>query len=158
MLAPRALGKRDPILRYEFGELCGEQPAQDLRTLRKIARDGELSHIALDLQQSPRLDDGTDVVEDDPGNSGRPRYRQHHREYAAMGSADEYGWRDRERGQDRREIGEVDAKCIIIGIAVVFGLAVAAIVGRHDPARLGRVGRQRHCQGMKVGCSPGETR
>ena len=85
-------------------------------------------------------------------------YRQHQREYAAMRSADEYGWRDRERGQDRREIGEVDAKCIIIGIAVVFGLAVAAIVGRHDPARLGRVGRQRHCQGMKVGCSPGETR
>src|SRR5215217_5523332 len=65
VLAPGALGKGDPILRRELGELRAEEPAQDVTTLGEIARNGELSHAALDPQQTLRLDDGTNVVEDD---------------------------------------------------------------------------------------------
>ena len=36
--------------------------------------------MALDPQQALRLDDGTDVVEDDTGDGRRPQYRQHHGE------------------------------------------------------------------------------
>jgi hypothetical protein len=49
-------------------------------------------------------------------------------------------------------------KRVVVGITVIFGLAVAAIIEYQHKRRLGRVGRQSRCQGMKVGCSPGETR
>jgi len=64
---------------------------------------------------------------------------------------------DLERGQDCREVGKCDGKRVVVGIVIVFGVAVAAIIKRQHKPRLG-IGRQRRCQGMKVGCSPGETR
>jgi hypothetical protein len=87
-----------------------------------------------------------------------PRYGQHHGEEAAVGGAEEYGRRDLERDQDGREVGEGDGKDVVVGIAIVFGPTVAAIIERQDKPRLLRVGRQRLCQMMKVPCSPGETR
>jgi hypothetical protein len=90
------------------------------------------------------------------GDRRRPPYRQHHGEQAAVGGANEYGRRDLERNQDGREVGERDGKRVVVGAAIVFGLAVAAIIERQH--KLGRVGRQRRRQGMKIGGSPGETR
>ena len=92
------------------------------------------------------------------GDSRRPPYRQHHGEEAAIGGAEEYGWRDLERDQDGREVRECDGKRVVVGVAIVLGSAVTAIIERQHKPRLGRVGRQRRCQGMKVGCSLGETR
>src|SRR5262245_54236109 len=157
VLAPGALGKRDPVLRCELRELRVEPPAQDVRTLLEAARDRELSHIALDPQQTRRLDDRTDVVEDDAGDRARPPYRQHHGEEAAVGGAEDYGRRDLERDHDGREVGECDRERVVVGVTVVFGLAVAAIIERQYEPRLGRVGRERRRQGIKVGCSVGET-
>src|SRR5215211_4571255 len=97
VLAPGTPCEGDPVLRRELGEPCGEELAQDLSTLREVARNGKLSHIALDLQQSPWLDDRTNVVEDYTGHGGRPRSRQHHGENAAVRGAHEYGWRDVQR-------------------------------------------------------------
>jgi hypothetical protein len=59
-----------------------------------------------------------------------PPYRQHHGGEAAVGSADEYGRRNLERNQYGREVGECDGKRVVVGIAIVFGLAVAAIIER----------------------------
>src|SRR6266568_4627541 len=148
VLAPGAPGQRDPILRCELRKLRVEPPAQDVRTLLEAARDGELSHVALDSQQALRLDDRTNVVEDDTGDRRRPPYRQHHGEETAVGGAEEYGRRDLERDQDGREVGECDGKRVVVGIAIVFGPAVAAIIERQDKPRLGGVGRQPLCQRM----------
>src|SRR5262249_40807119 len=151
VLAPRALGKRDPILRCELRELRVEPPPQDFRTLLEVAWDRKLSQIALDPHPALRLDDRTDVVEDGTADSRRPPYGQHHGEKAPVGGAEKYGRRDLERDQDGREVGERDGKRVVVGVAVVFGLAVTAIINRQYKPRLGRVGRQRRCQGMKVG-------
>jgi hypothetical protein len=66
-----------------------EPPAQDFRALLEVARDGELSDIAFDPHPALRLDDGTDVVEDDTSDRRGPPCRQHHGEQAAVGGADE---------------------------------------------------------------------
>src|SRR5258708_15137520 len=97
VVAPGALGKRDPILRRELRELRVEPPAQDFRALLEVAWDGQLSDIAFDPHQSLRLDDGTNVVEDDTGDSCRSPYRQHHSEEAAVRGAEKYGRRDLKR-------------------------------------------------------------
>src|SRR5690349_23481860 len=104
VLAPSALGKRDPILRCELRELRAEPPPQDFRTLLEVAWDGKLSHVALDPHPALRLDDRADVVEDDTADSRRPRYGQHHGEKATVGGAEKYGRRDLERDQDGREV------------------------------------------------------
>ena len=75
-----------------------------------------------------------------------------------MGGADEYSWRDLEGGQNCQEVVGFNWKRVVVSIAVVFGLAMAAIIERQHKPRLGRVGRKRRCQGMKLGCSPSETR
>src|SRR6516164_5268158 len=64
VLAPGALGKRDPILRRELRELRVEPPPQDFRTLLEVARDRKLSQITLNPHPALRLDDRADVVED----------------------------------------------------------------------------------------------
>jgi hypothetical protein len=74
-----------------------------------------------------------------------------------VGGADEDGRRDPESGQDRRDVGEIDGKHVVVGIAIVLGPAMAAIIERHDEPRRGRVGGKRRRQAMKVGGSPGET-
>ncbi len=124
----------------------------------EVACDRELSHIAFDPHQALWLHHGTDVVEDNTGDCNRRQYRQHHGKYATKRRADKYGRSDLERGQDCREVGECDSNSVVVGIAIVCGLAVTAIIERQHKPRLGRVGRQRRCQGMKVGCSPGESR
>src|SRR6266404_8646352 len=77
---------------------------------------------------------------------------------AARKVAEENGWRNLERDQDGREVCQCGGKRVVVGIAIVLGSAVATIIERQHKPRLGRVGCQRHCQGMKVGCSAGETR
>src|SRR5258708_18001214 len=104
VVAPGALGKRDPILRCELRELRVEPRAQDFRTLLEVAWDGQLSDIAFDPSPAVRLHDRANVVEDDAGNSRRPPYRQHHGKEAAVGGAEENGWRNLERDQDGREV------------------------------------------------------
>jgi hypothetical protein len=89
VLAPGALSKRHPILRCELRELRVEPPAQDFRAFLEVARHGELSDIAFDPHPALRLDDGTDVVEDDTSDRRGPPCRQHHGEQAAVGGADE---------------------------------------------------------------------
>jgi hypothetical protein len=90
--------------------------------------------------------------------AGRPRYRQHHGEQAAVGGAKEYGRCDLECDQDGQEVGECDGKRVVVVVPVVFGPAVAAIIKRQDKSRLGGVCRQRTRDRMKVGCSPGKAR
>src|SRR5438876_12059388 len=82
MLAPSALGKRDPIPRCELRELRIEPPTQDFRTLLEVAWDRELFDIPFDPHPALRLHDRTNVVEDDTSDSRRPPYRQHHSEEA----------------------------------------------------------------------------
>jgi hypothetical protein len=141
VLAPGALSKRDPILWCELRELRVEPPAQDFRTLLEVAWDGQLSDIAFDPHQPLQLDDGTNVIEDDTGDGRRSPYPQHHGEEAAVGGAEEYGRRDLERDQDGREVGECDGKRVVVGVAIVFGSAVAAIIERQHTPRLRRVDR-----------------
>jgi hypothetical protein len=43
-----------------------------------------------------------------------------------------------DRGQDGRDVSEIDGKHVVVGIAIVLGSAVAAIVERHDEPRHGR--------------------
>ena len=50
-----------------------------------------------------------------------------------------------ERGQDGQEVGACDGKRVVVGIAIVCGLAVAAIIECQHKPRLGRVGRQGRC-------------
>src|SRR6516164_10175976 len=125
-LAPSSLGKRNPILRCELRELRLEEPAQDFRTLFKVACDRELSHIAFDPNQAPWLHHGTDIVEDNTRNCNRRQYRQHHGKYATERRADKYGRSDLERGQHGRKVGECDSNSVVVGMAIVFGLAMTA--------------------------------
>jgi hypothetical protein len=60
--------------------------------------------------------------------------------------------------RDGRDVGECDGKRVVVGIAIVFGPAVAAIIERQHKSRLGRIVRHCHRQGMKVGCGSSETR
>src|SRR5207247_10616823 len=76
VLAPGALGKRDPILRCELRELRVEPPAQDFRTLLEAAWYGQLSDIAFDPYPAVLLHDRPNDVEDAAGNSRRPASRQ----------------------------------------------------------------------------------
>jgi hypothetical protein len=63
-------------------------------------------------------------------------------EEAAIGGAEEYGWRDFERDQDGREVRECDGKRVVVGVAIVLGSAVTAIIERQHKPRLGRVGHE----------------
>jgi hypothetical protein len=104
------------------------------------------------------LHHGTDVIEDNTGDCNRRQHRQHHGKYATKRRPDKYGRSDLERGHDCREVGERDSNRVVAGIAIVLGLAVTAIVKRQHKSRLGRIGCQRRCQGMKIGRGAGETR
>ena len=101
---------------------------------------------------------GADVVEDDTGDCNRRQYRQHHGKYATKRRADKYGRSDLERSQDCREVGECDSNSVVVGIAIVLGLSVTAIIERQHKSRLCRISCQRRRQRMKVGCGAGETR
>jgi hypothetical protein len=103
------------------------------------------------------LDHGTDIVEDNTRNWNRRQYRQHHGKYATKRRADKYGRSDLERGQRGREIGECDSNRVVVGMAIVLGLAMTAIIERQNKSRIVRIGCQRRRQDMKVGCGAGET-
>jgi hypothetical protein len=158
LVVPSPLGKRDPILGSEVGELRLEQPAQDLRALFEVACGRELSHPAFNPHQAPRLHHRTDVVEDNTCGSGRRQHSPHHRKYATKRRADKYGRSDLESDQDRREVGECKPNSVLVGISIVLGLAVTAVIERQHKSRIGRIGCQCHRQDMKIGCRAGETR
>src|SRR5438874_11021631 len=77
MLAPGALGKRDPIPRCELRELRIEPPTQDFRTLLEVAWDRELFDIPFDSHSALGLHDRTNVVEEDNSDIRRQQYRLH---------------------------------------------------------------------------------
>ena len=63
-----------------------------------------------------------------------------------------------ERGDDGEHVGELDLEVVIGRIAVVFGLAAAAIIERDDAARRARVARQRFGQRVEIGRRAGQAR
>src|SRR5262249_57482669 len=102
--------------------------------------------------------EGGDMGEEGGADGRRPPYGQHHGEKATVGGAEKYGRRDLERDQDGRKVGERDGKRVVVGVAVVFGLAVTAIINRQHKPRLRRVAGHLRCQGAKVARGPGATR
>ena len=129
-------------MRGEFGELRVEQPAQDFGAFLEGSRLRQLADIALDAHQSLRLDHRTDVVEYGAGNCRRPHGGEQHGEDAAARGADENRGQGVERGDDREHVGQFDLEVVMGRVAVVVGLAAAAVIERDDAARPGGARRR----------------
>ncbi len=156
-LAKTAARAGEPVSRPELGKLRVEQAAQDFGAFLERPRLRQFADIALDAHQTLRLDYRTDIVEHDAGDHRRPHGCEQHGEDAATRGADKNRRRGIERGDDRKHVGQLDLEVIAGRIAVVFGLAAAAVIERDDTARPGGIARQRIGQRVEIGGGAGEA-
>jgi hypothetical protein len=113
-LRPGAPGLCEPLLGRHRGELRVAEPAQYFGAVGEAARRRHLADIALDADQALGVDHRTDIVEDHAGERAGPRGAEQHRENAAARGAEHDGPPDVERGEDRKDVGELYGKRIVI--------------------------------------------
>ena len=146
----------EPLLRGQIGKLRAHDAAQDVGAILEAARLRQLTEIAFDARQALRLNDRTDVVQHDAGDSGRMRRAEQHGQNAAPRAAEENGRADGKRCQHADDVAEFDDEIVVLRIAVVLGSAAAARINGDDAAP-GRTGRQRRRQFREIGHRAGDA-
>ena len=150
-LLPGAMGRGQPVGGTEARKLGVEQAAQDVGAFIEAAGRRQLADIALDAEQTLRLDHRADVVENDAGDRVRPRHRQQHRQKPAARCADDHRRLRAQRRQHRLDVGQFDRERIIAALRSYSDRPRPREVQREGAARCVGIGGEANGKGIEVG-------